>query len=84
MQCFASLVISTNFSLSACILENPGSQKLLGVTIDRKFNINESKQKNVSTCSNFLIGTPNTETNFNECLFNVSFWLLSFSLDEPQ
>ena len=41
MPFFAILEISTNFSLSACILENPGSQKLLGVTIDRKFNINE-------------------------------------------
>ena len=37
----SSLDISTKFSLPACILENSDSQKLLGVTIDRKLNLNE-------------------------------------------
>ena len=37
----SSLVINTKFSLPACILENSNSQKLLGVTIDRKLNFNE-------------------------------------------
>ena len=37
----SSLDINTKFSLPPCILENPGSQKLLGVTIDRKLNFNE-------------------------------------------
>ena len=36
-----SLDINTKFSLPACILENPNSQKLLSVTIDRKLNFNE-------------------------------------------
>ena len=75
------------------------SQKLLGVTIDRKLNFNEhvtnlcdrlfflcliDKQKNSSTRKNFPIYTPNTKAAFNECLFYSSIWLLSFSLDEPQ
>ena len=33
--------INTKFLLPACILENSDSQKLLGVTIDRKLNFNE-------------------------------------------
>ena len=37
----SSLDINTKFSLPACILENSDSQKLLGVTIDRKLNFNE-------------------------------------------
>ena len=37
----SSLDISTKFSLPACILENSDSQKLLGVTIDRKLNFHE-------------------------------------------
>ena len=37
----SSLDINTKFSLPACMLENPNSQKLLGVTIDRKLNFNE-------------------------------------------
>ena len=37
----SSLDINTKFSLPACILENSNSQKLLGVTIDRKLNFNE-------------------------------------------
>ena len=37
----SSLVINTKFSLPACILENSNSQKLLGVTIDRKLNFNK-------------------------------------------
>ena len=32
----------------------------------------------------FAICTPNTKTAFNERLFYISIWLLSFSLDEPQ
>ena len=35
------LNINTKFLLPACILENSDSQKLLGVTIDRKLNFNE-------------------------------------------
>ena len=35
------LHVRTKFSLHACMLENWGAQKLLGVTIDRKFNFNE-------------------------------------------
>ena len=35
------LDINTKFSLPACILENSDSQKLLGVTIERKLNFNE-------------------------------------------
>ena len=35
------LDIDTKFSLPAFILENSNSQKLLGVTIDRKLNFNE-------------------------------------------
>ena len=37
----SSLDINTKFSLPACILENADSQRLLGVTIDRKLNFNE-------------------------------------------
>ena len=37
----SSLDVSTKFSLPAWILENSNSQKLLGVTIDRKLNSNE-------------------------------------------
>ena len=37
----SSLDISTKFSLPIYILENSDSQKLLGVTIDRKMNFNE-------------------------------------------
>ena len=37
-----------------------------------------------STCKNLPIYTLNTKTTINECLFYVSIWLLSFSLDEPQ
>ena len=33
--------INRKFSLPACTLENSDSQKLLGVTIDRKLNFNE-------------------------------------------
>ena len=35
------LDINTKFSLPACILENSDSQKLLGLTIDRKLNFNK-------------------------------------------
>ena len=35
------LDINTKFLLPACILENSNSQKLLGVTIDRKLNFNK-------------------------------------------
>ena len=35
------LNINTKFLLPACILENSDSQKLLGVTKDRKLNFNE-------------------------------------------
>ena len=37
----SSLDISTKFLLPACILENSGFQKLLGVTIERKLNFNK-------------------------------------------
>ena len=37
----SSLVINTNFSLPACIVEKSDSQKRLGVTIGRKSNFNE-------------------------------------------
>ena len=37
----SSLDITTKLSLLACTLENSDSQKLLGVTIDRKLNFNE-------------------------------------------
>ena len=37
----SSLHINTKFSLTACIVENSNSQKLLGVTIDRKLNFIE-------------------------------------------
>ena len=37
----SSLDINTKFSLPSCILENSNSQKLLGVTVDRKLNFNE-------------------------------------------
>ena len=36
-----SLDISTKFVLPACILKNSGSQKLLGLPIDRNLNCNE-------------------------------------------
>ena len=35
------LDISAKFLLPACILEHSGSQKILGVTIDRKLNFND-------------------------------------------
>ena len=38
---FSNLDISTKFSLPGCILENLGSQKRLGVTIDRRLNFKE-------------------------------------------
>ena len=37
----SNLEINIKFSLPACILENSDSQKLLGVTKDRKLNFNE-------------------------------------------
>ena len=37
----SSLDINTQLSLPACILENPISQKLLRVTLDRKLSFNE-------------------------------------------
>ena len=37
----SSLDISTKFSPPACILENLGFQKLLGVTIERELTFNE-------------------------------------------
>ena len=37
----SSLDIITKFSLHNCTLENSSSQKLLGVTINRKLNFNE-------------------------------------------
>ena len=37
----SSLDMNAKFSLPSCILENSNSQKLLGVTIDRKLNFNE-------------------------------------------
>ena len=41
-QCdLCDLDINTKFPLQACILEYSNSQKLLGVTIDRKLNFNE-------------------------------------------
>ena len=33
--------MNAKFSLPSCTLENSNSQKLLGVTIDRKLNFNE-------------------------------------------
>ena len=88
----SSLDINTKFSLHACILENSNSQNLLGATIDRKLNFNEhvtnlcdkASKKIQALNKNFPIYTPNTKATFNECLFYVSIWLLSFSLDEPQ
>ena len=87
----SSLDINTKFTLPACILKNSASRKRFGVKIDRKLNFkkhltnlcDKDKQKNSSTSKNFPIYTPNTKT-FNECLFYVSNWLLSFSLNEPQ
>ena len=40
-NCMLSVDISTKFSLTACILENRGSEKFLCVTIDRKLNFIE-------------------------------------------
>ena len=40
-QFMSSLDISAKLSLPVCMLENSSSQKLLGVTIDRKLNFNE-------------------------------------------
>ena len=37
----SNLDINTKLSLHVCILENSNSQKLFGVTIDRKLNFNE-------------------------------------------
>ena len=83
-----SLDISTMLSLPACILENSDSRKLCGVTIDRKFNINEHVTNLCDKASRKIhappIYTPNTKTTFNECQFYVSIWVLSFSLDVPQ
>ena len=36
-----SLDINSKFLLPACVVQNSNSQKLLGVTIDRKLNFNE-------------------------------------------
>ena len=71
--------ISTKFLLPACILENPCSQKLLGVTIDKNWTFN----KHVKDMHNKAIRyTPNTKTTISGCLFFVTIYLLS--LDEPQ
>ena len=87
----SSLDIDTKFSLPACVLENSDSQKLLGVTIDRKLNFNEhvtnlcdKASKKIQALARIFPYIPQTQTTFNECLFYVSIWLLSFSLDEPQ
>ena len=77
--------MNAKFSLPSCTLENSNSQKLLGVTIDRKLNCNEhvtnlcdKASKKIQALKNFPIYTPNTKAAFNECLFYVSIWLLSF------
>ena len=93
-ECYflSSLGINIKFSLPACILENSDSQKCFGVTIDRRLNFNEyfinlcdkASKKYSSTRKNSRTYITNTKANFNECLFYVSVWLLSFSLAEPQ
>ena len=68
----SSLDVNTKFSLPACILENSISQKLLGVTIDRKLSFNEhvsnlcdkASKKNSSTRKNFPIYTPKQKNDF--------------------
>ena len=88
----SNLDINTKFSLHVCILENSNSQKLFGVTIDRKLNFNEhvnnlrdNTSKKTQVLARIFPYIPqNTKATFNECLFYVSIWLLSFSLNEPQ
>ena len=64
----SSLVINTKFSLPACILENSNSQKLLGVTIDRKLNFNEhvtnlcdKASKKIQALARIFVYIPETQ-----------------------
>ena len=69
-----SLNISIKFLLLACILENSDSQKLLGVTIDRKLFLRNKLPTNViSQTEKFKhsqefshIYNPKTKTTFHE------------------
>ena len=87
----SSLDINTKFSLPACILENADSQKLLGVTIDRKLNFNEHVTNLCDNVSRKIQGftrifpdIPQTQKQLLMNAYFVSIWLLFFSLDEPQ
>ena len=88
---FSSLDINTKFSLPACILENADSQKLLGVTIDRKLNFNEHVTNLCDNASRTIQGLarifpyiPQTQKQLLMNAYFVSIWLLFSSLDEPQ
>ena len=73
----SSLDINTKISLPACILENSDSQKLLGVTIDRKLNFNEhvtnlcdKASKKVQALARIFPYIPQTQ---NRLLMNAYF-----------
>ena len=84
----SSLDISTKISPLTCFLDNSGSQKLLGATIDRKLNLNvhvtklwhKASRKIEALGRIFSCISEHTKTSINECLFYVSNLLLSFSL----
>ena len=64
------------FSLPTCILENSGSQKLLGVAIDRKLNFNEhvtylcdKASRKIQALARPFPYISQTQTTFNECQF---------------
>ena len=84
----SSLDISTKISPLTCFLDNSGSQKLLGATIDRKLNLNvhvtklwhKASRKIEALGRIFSCISEHTKTSINECLFYVSILLLSFSL----
>ena len=73
----SSLDINTKFLLPACILENSNSQKLLGVTIDRKLNFNEhitnlcdKASKKIQALASIFPYIPQTQKRF---LMNAYF-----------
>ena len=84
----SSLDISTKISLLTCFLDNSGSQKHLGATIDRKLNLNEhvtklwhkASRKIEALARIFSCMSEHTKTSLNEYHFYVSILLLSFSL----
>lgn len=71
--------------------ENYISQKLLGVTIDKKLNFNEhvsylcnKMDKKRNAIARIFLVMPLEKKKFDECLFSVTVWVLSIAVNELQ